>query len=442
MQPAAGNPKPERLDWFEGVPRLIAKRIPSLRSPVFTITRRGWAVLLLAVLMYLAANQTQVAWLYVFSALVVGVWLAAAFIPTSSLRGLALARRINGAELTADLELHVGAPVAVELELRNTARAPALQISGAEQCPFAPSAERAQTFFAPIIPSRNSVVMQYATACARRGWFEFPPVTLTTRAPFGFFRAQRALAQDTGLLIFPEYRKLDRFPMLDRRPALQNPFAHMGMGGEFIGTREYRPGDSPRHVHWRSTARSGQLIVKEFAEETQPGLTLALDLRAASAIGTEDDNTLERAIKAAATIAHYADQHGLPLALATNSPQWPAPPSPLSGWALMNYLARVQAGGEKSFAECLRGLRATVFVAALLPAPDDAAIAPLIELKKQGVSVLAVLIDPSPFAPEYAGRSQSLAGALSAGGVAVRVIGAEPDWEHSLVADDRAAVRW
>jgi uncharacterized protein (DUF58 family) len=394
--------------------------------------------------MYLAANQTQVAWLYVFAALVAGLWLASALVPGGMLRGLALARRINGAELTADLQLHAGDPVTIELELRNAARMPALQIAGDERCPFALSADRTQTFFAPIIPARDLVVMQYTTTCARRGWFEFPPAALNTRAPFGFFRAQRAVPGSGGLLIFPEYRRLERFPMLDRRPALQNPLTHVGMGGEFIGTREYRPGDSPRHVHWRSTARSGQLIVKEFAEETQPGLTLALDLRAASAVGGAEDNTLERAIKAAATIAHYADRHGLALSLATNSPRWPAPAGPLSWWAVMNYLARVQADAtaDQSFADCLRGLRATAFVAALLPAPDEAAVAALIELKNQGVSLLVVLIDPAYFKPELANGVQSVAGALRAGGVTVRVIGDEPDWEHSLVVDDRAAVRW
>ena len=39
-----------------------------------------------------------------------------------------------------------------------------------------------------------------------------------------------------------------------------------------------RPGDPPRHVHWRTTARAGRLIVKEFAEEQQPALTIDTDL--------------------------------------------------------------------------------------------------------------------------------------------------------------------
>jgi uncharacterized protein (DUF58 family) len=244
------------------------------------------------------------------------------------------------------------------------------------------------------------------------------------------------------VLIFPEYRDLERFPLLDRRPTVSNPFARVGLGSEFIGVREYRSGDSPRHVHWRTTARAGRLMVKEFSEETQPGLTIALDARAASVIGDDEHNTFELAVKIAATLAHYADKRGLALTLAANSRAWPAPVGPVSRWAALNYLARVQAEGEHPLAECLRGLHSSVFVAALLPAPDHAAVAPLMELKAQGVTVLAVVIDPAPFAPEWAGEAQRLAGALSAGGLNVRVIGGEPDWERALTADDRAAVRW
>ena len=249
----------------------------------------------------------------------------------------------------------------------------------------------------------------------------------------------------TGVLIFPEYRELERLALFDRQPAAQNTFTRLGVGGEFVGVREYRPGDSPRHVHWRSTARAGQLIVKEFASETEPGLTIALDLRASSVVGADEDTSLELAIKIAATLARYADEHGLPVTLAANSRRWPAPPGPLSWWGLMNTLARAQADAtaDESFADCLRGLRAASasFVAAVLPAPDIAAVAPLVELKHQGLGVLAVVIDPNPFLPD--GRDPShiadeMAGALTAHEVEVRVIGNEPDWERTLCADDAA----
>jgi uncharacterized protein (DUF58 family) len=403
-------------------------------------TPRGWAVLGLAGLFYFFANQTQVNWLYVFTALTLGLWLVSAFTPGRMLRGLTLKRRINGDDVWEE-ELYVGETVAVELELRNAARLPALHVRGEERCPFAPAEDRALPFFVNV-PGRGAATLRYEAAGARRGWFEFPPVTVRTRAPFGFFAARRELAAPGGLLIFPEYRRLERFPLLERRPALHQILTRIGQGAEFVGVREYRPGDSPRHVHWRTTARAGRLMVKEFAEDTQPGLTLALDLRAESVLGPEGDNTLERAIKVAATLADYADRRGLPVTLAANSRDWPTPLGPLSRWAAFNWLARVQPGNASAFFDCLHNLHSSIFIAALLPALDESAAAALIELKKQGREVLAVLVDPTPFRVELTGRAEALADSLRAAGVSVRVIGDEPDWARTLAADERTANRF
>jgi uncharacterized protein (DUF58 family) len=401
-------------------------------------TARGWTLAVIAGVLYFFANQTQVGWLYVLAAIAAGVWLTALFVPRRMLRSLSLTRCINGVSAPAELELVVGRPATIDLELANAARMPALQVRGLETCPFAPAADRIQPFFAPTVSSESSTTLHYETLCARRGWFEFPPVTLTTRAPFGLFSARRDVITPTGVLVFPEYRELERFTLLDQTPSTENTFAHIGVGGEVVSVREYRPGDSRRHIHWRSTARAGRLIVKEFAQEAQPGLTIALDLRAASVIGSDENTSLELAIKVAATLARYADRHDLPATLATNSAAWPVPRGPLSWWVTMDYLARVQGEGDEPFADCLQGL-ATTFVAAILTAPDWAAIEPLVELRRSGLSVLAVVIDPAPFLSEGEGQPnqvEGLVGGLAAGGVSVRVIGGEPDWELTLCAQD------
>lgn len=397
-------------------------------------TPRGWALVLIAFLLYFFANQTQVGWLYVLCALTLGVWLGARFLPRRMLRGLSLTRRLNHTSLPTDLELYAHQPLTIELDLKNASRLPAVQIRGGEVCPLAPARERDQSFFIPHIPARASLTLRYDTVCARRGWFEFPPVPLTTRAPFGFYSAARTVEAPTGVLVFPEYRELKRFPVFDRMPAQENPFPQIGLAGEFMGVRDYRPGDSRRQVHWRSSARAGRLIVKEFAEETQPGLTIALDLRASSVLGTDPNTSLELAIEIAATLARYADKQKLPVHLAVNNRQWPAPPGPVSWWGLLNYLARVEAGGDDSFADCLRGgTRSTPFLAALLTAPDPSAIDPLLEARRAGLGVLAIVIDPTAFGGPFGDVSRMEAALLTAG-VPTRVIGAEPEWEKVLEA--------
>jgi uncharacterized protein (DUF58 family) len=404
------------------------------------ITRRGWAVAAIALLLYFFANQTQVGWLYVFSALAAGLWLTTVALPGRMLRGLTAARRVNSSESGADLELYGGQPVTLELTFQNLSHLPALMLRSLEVCALAPPPDRDQILYVPAIAGRGAARVVIATSCARRGWFLFEPLLVETHAPFGFSRASRRLAASgpQGLLVFPEYRQLEQLEFFDRRPAVETSAARAGAAGEFIGVRDYRPGDPRRNVHWRSTARAGRLIVKEFADETQPALTIALDLRQGSALGPELE-TLELGIKVAATLAYYAQRRGLPFNLVTISQAWPAPAGPLSWWGLMNYLARVQAEGETPFDECLRRLPPGTFAAAILPAPDPTVLAPLADLQRAGLAVLAVIVDPAAFVPGTAGHApgieaRRLAAELESAGIPARLVGAEPDWERALAA--------
>ncbi len=405
-----------------------------------TPTRRGWAIALLALGFYFFANQTQVGWLYVFSALAAALWLATLGFPRRMLRRLRLTRRVNGSALGVELTPAVGDTLQLTLTVQNDGRLPALQLTGTELCPPASAADRTQPFYLNYLAGGHETTLQYTVTCARRGWFTFGPAPLSTHAPFGFWSAKRLAAVDgpEGLLVFPETRPLARLDLFDRQPAVETSLARAGQGGEFLGVREYRPGDPPRQVHWRTTARAGRLIVKEFAEEQQPALTLALDLRAAACLGGEDDNTLELGIKLAASLARHAHERGLPVRLLTNSRRWPAPVGALSQWALLSYLARVEADGDDALADALRPVSASTFVAAVLPAPDPAVVGPLISLQRRGLAVLAVLVDPLPFTHDrgLGIEVRRVAAELAAGGVAVRLIGAAPDWERVLVTGE------
>ena len=103
----------------------------------------------------------------------------------------------------------------------------------------------------------------------------------------------------------------------------------------------------------------------------------------------------------------------------------------------MSYLARVAAEGEAPFDECLRRLPPGTFVAAILPAPDSNVLAPLTDLRRAGLNLVAILIDPSPFVLGSAGHgygveARRLAAELESTGIAARLVGAEPDWERVL----------
>lgn len=399
-------------------------------------SRRGWALVALAFLLYVFANQTQVGWLYVAAALVGGLWLAALGWPSRQLRGLHAQRLINEAPPTADLELFAGQLLRFTIQLTNPAPWPVLQIRGEEVCPVAAPADRAQPFFVAALAGRATVALPYTVTAYRRGAFSFPPLALRTSAPFGLRRATRLLPVPTNLLIFPAYRPLRHLALFDRTPAAQSVQPRPGPAGEFIGVRDYRPGDARRQVHWRATARAGRLIVKEFAEETQPGLTIALDLRATAALPMPaSDSSLELAIQAAASLAHFALGQSLPVQISTNSVAWPAPAGALRWWAMLNYLARVEAAGDESFASCLGHLPAQAFVVALCPSPDLTVIDPLAALRRRGVGVMAVVIDPRPYVPDDLEKhtiTQRCLNALRAEEIPTCLLRPEEAWEETL----------
>jgi uncharacterized protein (DUF58 family) len=84
-----------------------------------------------------------------------------------------------------------------------------------------------------------------------------------------------------------------------------------GARGEYRGLRPYRAGDDPRDVHWRTSARLGEPVIREYERDRSRALWICLDLRA------EPGEPAESAIEIAASIAGAASRRGEPFALAT-----------------------------------------------------------------------------------------------------------------------------
>lgn len=118
------------------------------------------------------------------------------------------------------------------------------------------------------------------TICRRRGQFTLGPLTLTTGDPLGLFKITRELEATSSIVIYPAMIPIPSFiPPLGQLP-----------GGDAVrqrthyittnvsGVRDYEPGDSFSRIHWRSTARRGRLIVKEFELDPTADIWLFLDM--------------------------------------------------------------------------------------------------------------------------------------------------------------------
>ena len=162
----------------------------------------------------------------------------------------------------------------------------------------------------------------------RRGGFKLGPTRLTSGDPFGLFRKERLVPAEHSLVVLPMIYEISSFisppgllpgGQVIRRKALDvTPHAS--------GVREYVPGDPMKRIHWPTTARRGQLIVKEFEQDPQAEVWLFLDSQAGvhaekphEQPGLQSDgwifdqrpefklapSTLEYAISVAASLAHY-----------------------------------------------------------------------------------------------------------------------------------------
>lgn len=154
----------------------------------------------------------------------------------------------------------------------------------------------------PALPPNAVTEAELTLIPLRRGWLEFSALGFGRPEPLGLL--QRLFRQPLAdrLLVLPRRYPVPSLHFRDGR-RYQRGGVHLaqsvGEEDEFVGLREYRPGDPPRRIHWRSFAKRGEPIVKEFQDEFFVRYGLLLDNHAAGV----DETRFETAVSAAASIA-------------------------------------------------------------------------------------------------------------------------------------------
>jgi uncharacterized protein (DUF58 family) len=179
---------------------------------------------------------------------------------------------------------------------------------------------RAARFLVPPLASGQHARAAYRVPTTRRGRFTIGPAVLGVADPFGLARAEWHDAADLEITVCPRVHDLRApaaAPGLHRSPSpLTATFqAASPTGDEFLALREYAPGDDLRRIHWRATARTGDLVVREDETQWQPSTTVLLDTRAE----THTDESFEAAVEAVASIVARLVRSGQPFEVATTS---------------------------------------------------------------------------------------------------------------------------
>jgi uncharacterized protein (DUF58 family) len=166
----------------------------------------------------------------------------------------------------------------------------------------------------------ETVRLLYQLRCRRRGYFQLGPLVMETGDLFGLHRRYRVASRPHFLTVYPDVVPLAGYEIASRRPIGQVRMMHRLFEDPTrqAGVRAYQAGDPLNRVHWRATARTGQLQTKILEPSSMAGATMLLDFHQQSFTDRDEPARSELAITAATSIAFALYQMGQPVGLVTN----------------------------------------------------------------------------------------------------------------------------
>jgi uncharacterized protein (DUF58 family) len=241
---------------------------------------------------------------------------------------------------------------------------------------------------------------------SRRGHFRIEPLHIRTGDPFGFFEASATVGQGVSVVVYPRIEPLPRWrlPTAALEGSHASPVRTLQTTPMATSVRPYAPGDAMNRIHWKTTARHGEIQVKEFDLEQTADAWIILDLQRSIQTGRGEESTVEAAVRAAASIADRALQENRAVGMTVNAGRTAFLPPDRGGrqhLKIMQLLAAVEGDGGTPLVETLitsvgrlrRGMTAVIITASL----DPAWVRPLASLRTRGVACVVVTLDAAAY---------------------------------------------
>jgi uncharacterized protein (DUF58 family) len=403
------------------------------------------STLFIILLVILAVIAVQTGRRLIFSM----VYLLGATLLFSFLWSWANLRAVSISRLTQSLRAQVGRPIEERIVVRNQGWLPKLwlEIRDGSELPGHHASRVING-----LPPRRSRGWSIKTNARRRGRYRLGPMQLVSGDPFGLFTLKRDLPQTSSITIYPATYDLPRF----------HPPVGRLLGGEsirrrthnvtpnFAGVRDYVPGDTFSRIHWRSTARTGRLIVKEFEEDPTADIWIVLDMYHAAHFEAEDElpeddslpsllwlrkrdeglppSTTDYAVTVAASLfKHFLELNRAVGMVAHAEHREIMQPDrglrPLT--RALEHLAVLEAYGNHTLADVIT-LEEKFFergntVIVVTPSANVKWVNAAQELQRRGVQVIAILINGSSFSPRLP-RLDDVRASLAINGVPTYVV--------------------
>jgi len=330
--------------------------------------------------------------------------------PSRSLRALSVTRQAPNTVTAGDL-------VTFSITVANNGWLPRYFVDITDKLPFRARldsqepAARTTLGSIPFLPSQRATQFSLPVPCEVRGCYTIGPIGLETSFPLGL-ATQRYTNPQTmfTLIVYPAVFPIARLAIngvaqLYQRAEL--PLMAQDGDCEFHSLRDYQVGDSPRRVHWPSTARRGTLMVRTFEPQAQAMFRIVLNLTMGFDVGSGKHSTLEYSVTTAASLAHFAVKRGIPFRVVGNGTRH-SDTAVGNGeqhyQSVLHELALVQADGEFDYSQSLSAVAntatagETVFV--FLDNRDgvwDTALAALAVMRNKHIGVHAFVFDRASF---------------------------------------------
>lgn len=213
------------------------------------------------------------------------------------------ASRINCLIQVEKERVEVGESFAVKVRLDNDAVLPIPWVEVDDETPknLVANETPGQATSVPLMESR---VIPLRLTARRRGHYHIGPVRVRLGDAMGLFASECAFTSQTAVTVYPRVHPIDNLPIPLSQPfgptrtqerAFEDPSNHAEI-------RPYRPGDNPRYIHWKTSARRGELMMRQYELNATTQMTIFVDLHGA-AHTTGEVLTEEVAVELAASLA-------------------------------------------------------------------------------------------------------------------------------------------
>ena len=357
---------------------------------------RRLQLILIAAILLIAAFSTGLEFLFYLvylAIIVIGGSYVVTRLGLSDLEAGYAVSQLNG---------HVGDKIRVTYTLRNTSRVPKpwLEVHNpttlpgglpGRAIPLGPRAERSWLVRVPLV---------------RRGHFRIEPLQIRTGDPFGFFEASASVGQGVAVVVYPRIESIPlwRLPAAYIEGSNAAPERTLQTTPLATTVRPWAPGDSFNRIHWRATARHGEIQVKEFELEQTADAWIILDLERSIQTGRGDESTVEAAVRVAASVADKAIRDNRAVGMTVNGHRTtvlPADRGSRQHLKIMQLLAAVDGDGTAPLVETIVAtagrLRRGMTAILVTPSTDGTWIRPIASLRQRGIATVVVALDAPAF---------------------------------------------